>query len=66
MFNAMPGLVKKLTKIGNSLALIIDRPVLDLLHIPIDAPLEISTPDGKKLEITPVIEHQQRKRRREK
>jgi antitoxin MazE len=59
-------LVKKLTKIGNSLALIIDRPVLDLLHIPIDAPLEISTPDGKKLEITPLTEAQYKRRRREK
>ena len=58
--------MKKLTKIGNSLALIIDRPVLDLLHISIDSPLEISTPDGKKLEITPVEEGGRRKRRDDK
>jgi antitoxin component of MazEF toxin-antitoxin module len=50
----MAGLVKKLTKYGNCLALIIDRPVLDLLGIGIDTPLEISTPDGKNLKITPL------------
>jgi antitoxin component of MazEF toxin-antitoxin module len=61
------GLVKKLTKYGNSVALIIDRPVLELLHIPIDASLEISTPDGKKLLITPLEpESNSKGRRREK
>ena len=61
----MTALVKKLTKYGNSVALIIDRPVLDLLHIPIDASLEISTPDGKKLLITPLEpgKHSKRSRR---
>jgi antitoxin component of MazEF toxin-antitoxin module len=63
----MAALLKKLTKYGNSLALIIDRPVLDLLHIPADAQLEISTPDGKKLEIRPVpAEQQPRRKRRER
>jgi len=60
----MTALVKKLTKYGNSVALIIDRPVLDLLHIPIDASLEISTPDGKKLLITPLEPGKHSKRRR--
>jgi len=41
-------LVKKLTKHGNSLALVIDRPILDLLQIDQETPLEIST-DGKRL-----------------
>lgn len=41
-------MVKKLTKHGNSLALVIDRPILDLLKLDIDTPLEIST-DGKRL-----------------
>jgi antitoxin MazE len=54
MINHMAGLVKKLTKYGNCLALIIDRPVLELLGIEIDTPLEISTPDGKNLKITPL------------
>ena len=41
-------MLKKLTKHGNSLALVIDRPILDLLRIDVDTPLEIST-DGKHL-----------------
>ena len=46
-------MIKRLTKHGNSLALIIDRPVLDLLKIDIDTPVSIST-DGKCLIISPV------------
>ncbi len=46
-------MVKKLTKHGNSLALVIDRAVLDLLKINTDTPLDIST-DGQVLVITPV------------
>jgi len=45
-------MIKKLTKHGNSLALVIDRPILDLLQIDAETPLEIST-DGKKLMIAP-------------
>jgi antitoxin component of MazEF toxin-antitoxin module len=44
---------KTLTTIGNSLGLIIDRPILELLHIDKDTPLEIET-DGKALIIRPV------------
>jgi antitoxin MazE len=44
-------MVKKLTKHGNSLALVIDRPILDLLNIDAETPLDIST-DGNKLIIT--------------
>lgn len=46
-------MIKKLTKHGNSLALVIDRPILDLLHIDSDTPLDIST-DGERLVIAPV------------
>jgi antitoxin component of MazEF toxin-antitoxin module len=46
-------MVKKLTKHGNSLALVIDRPILDLLRIDSDTPLDIST-DGKQLIVSPV------------
>jgi antitoxin MazE len=60
----MAGLIKKLTKYGNCFALVIDRPVLNLLGIEIDTPLEISTPDGKKLEITPLRNGSQTQRRR--
>ena len=45
-------MIKKLTRHGNSLALVIDRPILDLLRIDTDTPLDIST-DGKKLIIAP-------------
>ena len=45
-------MVKKLAKHGNSLALVIDRPVLDLLGIDADTALEIST-DGRVLIIAP-------------
>lgn len=44
---------KILTKHGNSLALIIDRPILDLLKIEPLTPLEITT-DGETLTIRPV------------
>jgi antitoxin component of MazEF toxin-antitoxin module len=43
--------LKKLTKHGNSLALVIDRPILDLLRIDPETPLDVST-DGKRLIIT--------------
>ncbi|MCL4211977.1 MAG: AbrB/MazE/SpoVT family DNA-binding domain-containing protein [Phycisphaeraceae bacterium] len=46
-------MVKTLTKHGNSYALIIDKPILELLRIEPDSPLEVST-DGKVLTITPV------------
>jgi antitoxin component of MazEF toxin-antitoxin module len=46
-------MVKKLTKHGNSLALVIDRPILDLLKILPDTPLDVST-DGKQLIVAPV------------
>ncbi len=44
---------KKLTKHGNSLALVIDKPVLELLKIDQDTLLEIAT-DGTVLMISPV------------
>jgi antitoxin MazE len=43
-------MIKKLTKHGNSLALVIDRPILDLLKIDSDTLLDITT-DGKRLVI---------------
>jgi len=45
-------MIKKLTKHGNSWALIIDKPVLDLLKIDPETPLEVST-DGQALLVTP-------------
>lgn len=43
---------KKLSRYGNSLALIIDKPILELLHINEDTMLQIST-DGEKITIIP-------------
>jgi antitoxin component of MazEF toxin-antitoxin module len=45
-------MIKKLTKHGNSFALVIDKPVLDLLKIDQETPLEITT-DGQTLIVTP-------------
>jgi antitoxin MazE len=45
-------MVKRLTKHGNSLALVIDRGVLDLLEIDADTLLSVKT-DGKRLIISP-------------
>ncbi len=46
-------MVKTLVKHGNSYALVIDKPILELLNISPDTPLEISTSDGKTLTIKP-------------
>jgi antitoxin component of MazEF toxin-antitoxin module len=54
-------MIKRLTKHGNSLALIIDRPILELLKIDADTPLEIST-DGQVLILSPVRGAEQRKK----
>jgi len=45
-------MVKTLTKHGNSYALVIDKPILDLLKIGPDTPLSVST-DGKSLFVSP-------------
>ena len=45
-------MVKKLIQHGNSAALILDKPILDLLNLKVDTPLEITT-DGKNLIISP-------------
>ncbi len=54
-------MIKNLTKHGNSLALIIDRPVLDLLKIDTDTALDIST-DGQVLVISPIRDAAHRER----
>lgn len=56
-------MVKTLTKHGNSYALIIDKPILDLLKISPDTPLEVST-DGKSLMVSPVVDGDEPKARR--
>ncbi|MBI4735184.1 MAG: AbrB/MazE/SpoVT family DNA-binding domain-containing protein [candidate division NC10 bacterium] len=54
-------MVKRLTKHGNSLALVIDRGVLDLLDIDGETPLSVTT-DGQCLIVTPVRNPQREKR----
>jgi antitoxin component of MazEF toxin-antitoxin module len=46
-------MVKTLKQIGNSYGVIIDKPILELLHITPETPLEITT-DGRSLHIRPV------------
>ena len=54
-------MIKRLTLHGNSLALIIEKAILEILHIKKDTPLEIAT-DGKNLIISPVQNAQQDKK----
>ena len=44
---------KKLSSIGNSLGLVIEKPILELLDIDRDTELEMTT-DGERLIIAPV------------
>ena len=53
-------MIKRLTKHGNSLALVIDRPVLDLLEIDSDTPISVTT-DGECLIISPVRDKKREK-----
>jgi len=45
-------MIKTLVKHGNSYAIVIDKPILELLRIEPDTELEITT-DGQNLVITP-------------
>jgi antitoxin component of MazEF toxin-antitoxin module len=46
-------MIKTLTKHGNSLALVIEKPVLELLGADVDTPFDIST-DGQVLILSPI------------
>ncbi len=52
---------KMLIKHGNSLALVIDKPILDMLQISADTPLEIST-NGDQLLVTPCRDRARQKK----
>jgi len=54
-------MIKKLTRHGNSLALVMERGVLDILNIDAETPLDIST-DGEVLIISPVRDEKRRKK----
>lgn len=46
-------MIKNLVKHGNSWAIVIDRPILDLLKIAPESQIELTT-DGKSIRIAPV------------
>ena len=50
-------MVKKLIQHGNSAAIVIDKPILELLNISFDTPFEVTT-DGKNLILSPQVEEQ--------
>ena len=54
-------MTKKLTKHGNSYALVIDKPILELLRITPETPLSIAT-DGETLMVSPVRDARRRKK----
>ena len=49
-------MTKKLIQHGNSAALILDKPILELLNVTMDTPLEIAT-DGRSIVISPADSH---------
>lgn len=54
-------MMKRLTRHGNSLALVIDKGVLDILEIDADTPLSVTT-DGRSLVVTPVRDPERQQR----
>jgi antitoxin component of MazEF toxin-antitoxin module len=53
-------MVKKLIQHGNSAALVIDKPIMEILHITNETVFEIST-DGKNLILSPQTGYDQEK-----
>jgi antitoxin MazE len=51
-------MVKKLIQHGNSVALVIDKPIMEILKITNETVFELST-DGKNLILSPQIENNQ-------
>ena len=58
-------MIKTLTKSGNSHALVLDRAILELIHIDPEQPVEIST-NGTQLIIEPVKDAARIRKFREK
>ncbi len=57
-------MVKRLTSHGNSSALIIEKPILEILNITPETPLEITT-DGRNIIVSPVRDAKREKAFRE-
>lgn len=56
-------IIKNLTKLGNSLALVIDKPILDLLNMSTETPVEIALgADGKSLIVRAVADEEHNRR----
>ncbi len=53
-------MIKKLTPHGNSFALVIEKPILQLLNINASTPLEVRT-DGANLIVSPVLDQKRAK-----
>jgi len=53
-------MVKKLIQHGNSAALVIDKPIMEMLNITNETTFEIST-DGRNLILSPQTEYNQEK-----
>jgi antitoxin component of MazEF toxin-antitoxin module len=51
---------KTLARHGNSLALVIDKSILELVQMDPAQPVEISTDDGRRLIISPVPDEKRR------
>jgi len=54
-------MIKKLVKHGNSWAIVLDRPILDLLKIDPESQVELTT-DGKTITIAPHHDEQKKSR----
>jgi antitoxin component of MazEF toxin-antitoxin module len=54
-------MIKTLTRHGNSLALVIEKPILEILGADAGTPFDIST-DGQVLILTPVKDARRRKK----
>ncbi len=54
-------MTKNLVAIGNSLGIIIEKPILDILHIERDTPLDVRT-DGNQLIIRPLTREERSER----
>jgi antitoxin component of MazEF toxin-antitoxin module len=53
-------MIKKLVQHGNNAALVIDKPIMEMLHITNETLFELSV-DGKNIILSPQIEYNQEK-----
>jgi antitoxin MazE len=55
-------MTKNLTRTGNSYAVVIDRPIMDLLNIMPDTAIEVTT-EGGRIILTPVLKRPDKKQK---